>query len=158
VRDDVLKYELPLHLEGVVVNALVRHAGPAVLVVDRAVDVGIPDAARRGGEALGLAVAQAGDGGAVGAVNVQGEQVVAIDAGGPGGVEVEDGAVVQLEGRVGGVVGGALVFLAGFVPTLGDVGGAEAGEALDVAEEVLDVILPVADHVHDDAAVVFLAV
>src|SRR5664279_3326571 len=50
------------------------------------------------------------------------------------------------------------VWLAGLVPAGGDVRGAEAGEALDATEKILDDVLPVAEHVDDDAAVVLLAV
>src|SRR5690606_9539266 len=119
---DVAEEQLPLDLERIVVNALVRHADPAVLVFDRAVDVGVPDAARRGGDGLGFAIAQTGDGGAVGAVYVQGQQVVAIHAGGPRGIEVADHAVGEFERRVSRVVRRAFVGLAGFIPTLRDVG------------------------------------
>jgi hypothetical protein len=38
------------------------------------------------------------------------------------------------------------------------VGGAEATDALDVAEQVVDDVAPVAEHVDDDAAAVLLAV
>ena len=69
-----------------------------------------------------------------------------------------DHAVGQLERRVGRVVGRALVRLALLVPTLRDMRGSEAVERLDVAEEVLDHVLPVAKHVHNDAAVLLFAV
>src|SRR5690606_35259160 len=133
--------QLPLDLERVVVNALVRNAHPAVLVFDRAVHVRIPNATRRGGDGLGFAIAQAGDSGAVRAVNVQRQQVVAVNAGRPRGVEVADHAIGQLKRRVSGVVRGALVGLAVLIPALRDVGRAQAGETLDVTEEILDHIL-----------------
>ncbi len=69
-----------------------------------------------------------------------------------------DDAVVQLEGGVGRVVGGALVCLAVLVDPLRDVDRAEAGERLHAAEEVVDDVAPVAEHVDDDAAAVFLPV
>ena len=65
---------------------------------------------------------------------------------------------VQLERGVGGVVGGAGVGLALLVPALLDVGRAQAGDGSALAEEVVQHVAPVAEHVHDDAAAVFLAV
>ncbi len=69
-----------------------------------------------------------------------------------------DDAVLQFERRVGRVVGGGLVALPGLVPALGDVGGAEAGDGLHLAEETVEDVAPVAEHVDDDAAAVGLAV
>ena len=69
-----------------------------------------------------------------------------------------DDAAVELEGGVGGIVGGGLVALAGLVDALGDVRGAEAGDGFHVAEDVVEHVAPVAEHVEDDAAAVFGAV
>src|SRR6185312_13756262 len=40
----------------------------------------------------------------------------------------------------------------------GDIGCAEAGDALDLAEEIVEDVAPVADHVEDDAAAVLAAI
>ena len=69
-----------------------------------------------------------------------------------------DDVAVELEGGVGGIVGGGLVALAVLVDALGDVRGAEAGDGLDVAEGVVEHVAPVAEHVEDDAAAVLGAV
>src|SRR6185503_6872946 len=103
--------KLPLHLEGVVV-VLARHFLPARVEVERLRDVGVPDRARRVLPGLRTAAAQAGDRGAVGAIDVQRQQVVAAYTGGPRAVEVRDHALLEPEGRVRGVVRGRLVLLA----------------------------------------------
>ena len=56
------------------------------------------------------------------------------------------------------VVGGALVRFARFVPTLLHVRRTEARNGLHFAEDVVEHITPVAKHVHDDPAIIFLAV
>ncbi len=67
-------------------------------------------------------------------------------------------AVLEFERGVGAVVGGAFVGLAFLVDALGNVRGREARDALHVAEEVVDDVAPVAEHIDDHAAAVFLAV
>ena len=71
---------------------------------------------------------------------------------------MRDHAARELERRIGGVVDVGLVGLAVLVPALGDMGRAEAGDALDLAEQVVEHVAPVAQHVEDDAAAVLLAV
>src|SRR5690606_5075400 len=58
----------------------------------------------------------------------------------------------------GCIVGGGLVAIALLVDPLGDVGRAQAQDRLDFAEQVLDYVMPVWEHVDDDAAAVFLPV
>ncbi len=106
VEGDVAEEEFPLDLEGVVVGFLLGDFGPAIEEGDGLGDVGVPGGAGGVAVVLGPAFAQgAGDGAAVGAVDLEGEQVVAADADGPRGVEVGDDAAVELEGGVGGIVG-----------------------------------------------------
>ncbi len=71
---------------------------------------------------------------------------------------MRDDAAIEFEGRVSGIVGGALVRLAGFVPALGDMRGAETGHGFHFAEEVIEHVAPVAEHIDDDAAAILLAV
>ena len=149
---------LPLHLEGVLVVLLLGELLPAGVEIDGLRDVGVPDRPRRGAVGLDPDVAQPGHGGARGAVHLHGQQVVAPHARAPGGVEVADHAVGQLEGRVGGIVGGAGVGAARLVDAAGDVRRAEAADGLDGAEEVVDEVAPVAEHVEDDAAALLAAV
>jgi hypothetical protein len=104
------------------------------------------------------AVAQAGDGAAVGAVDLHREQVVAAHADGPGAVELADDAVLAVRRWRRRSRRRCLVFFAALIHALRDVRGAQAGDGLDVAEEVVDHVAPVAEHVDDDAAAVLLAV
>src|SRR5207237_566022 len=62
------------------------------------------------------------------------------------------------EGGGRGVVRGGLVLLAVLVPAEGNVGGAEPAHRLHLAEEVVEHVAPVAQHVENDAAAVLLAV
>ena len=67
-------------------------------------------------------------------------------------------AIFEFEGGVGGVVSGAFVRLSLLIDAFGDVGGSETGDGLYFAEEVVEDVAPMAEHVDDDAAVVFLAI
>src|SRR6185436_11923477 len=84
--------------------------------------------------------------------------IVAPNARGPGRVEVGDRATLELERRVGRVVRRRLVLLAVFVPAIRNMGRAEAGHRLHFAEQVVEHVAPVAQHVEDDPAPVLLAV
>ena len=44
------------------------------------------------------------------------------------------------------------------VPALGDASSAEAAHRFHIAEEMVEYVAPVAEHVHDDAAAILLAV
>ena len=79
IFDDVSQEEFPLDLEGVLVCWLARDGDPIVEVVERAVDIGIPDWPRGGFVRLDPALAQAGDGGPARAVDLHCEKVVAAD-------------------------------------------------------------------------------
>ena len=80
VDGDVFEEHFPLDLEGVVEIELVWDFGPVRVVVDGRIDVGIPDRAWGYGLVLCPAFAEADDGGALGAIDLHGEQVVAADA------------------------------------------------------------------------------
>src|SRR5262249_17678273 len=67
-------------------------------------------------------------------------------------------AVRELERSISGVVHIGLVGLAVLVPALGNVGGAEAGHAFHLAEQIVEHVAPMAEHVEDDAAAVLLAI
>src|SRR6478736_3440024 len=64
----------------------------------------------------------------------------------------------QAKCRIGGIVCGGLVLLAVLVPAVRNMGGAEAAHRLDLAEQVVEHVAPVAQHVEDDAAAILLAV
>lgn len=80
VLHDMLEEELPLHLEGVVVGVVGGDTGPAILVINRAVDVGIPDAARCGGMRLCFAITESCNGASLGSINLEGQQILTVDA------------------------------------------------------------------------------
>src|SRR2546426_4334413 len=71
---------------------------------------------------------------------------------------MRDRAAGELEGRVRGVIGSGLVLLAVLVPAERDVRRAEAAHRLHLAEEVVEHVAPVAQHVQDNSAAVLLAV
>lgn len=158
VFDHMAKEHFPLHLEGVVEGLVIRHARPALGVLDGRVYIRVPGWSRRLALVLRNAIAETGYGAALGAVDLDRQEVVATHADSPGRVEVDHDAVLELEGSVRRVVGRALVRFALLIDTLLDVGRARASQRVNVAEQVLDHVLPVAQHVADDAAVVFLAV
>ena len=64
----------------------------------------------------------------------------------------------ELEHAVGGVIGSALVGFAGLVDALWNVRGAGATDRLHRAKGVVENVAPMAVHVENDSAVVFLSV
>ena len=130
--------------------------------VHRLLEVGVPDRARRRDLRLHAAVVQSGDRRAVGAVDLEGDEVVAPHARRPRHVELADHGLalvaLQLHGRIGGVVGGRGVGPAVLVPALRDVRRAEARDRLHLAEQVVEHIAPVAHHVEDHPAAFLAAV
>ena len=73
-------------------------------------------------------------------------------------MDLGDDAPLQLEGGVGGIVRRCLVGGVGLVPALRDMDGAETADAFHRAEQVVEDVAPMAEHVEDDAAAIFLAV
>src|SRR6478735_11451898 len=92
------------------------------------------------------------------AVDLEGDEIVAVDPRHPAHVDMRDHAALEAEGGVGGVIGGRGVLLALLIKTFGNVSRAEAGDAFDLAEEIVEHVTPVADHVENDAAAVLAAV
>src|ERR1043166_741744 len=137
---------------------MMRHLLPAVEEADRAVDIGIPCRARRCAVWLHPAVTQTHNGTAFRAVDLQRQQIVAPHAHTPRGVEVRDDAAVQLERRIRGIVGGAIVRFPSFVPALRNVRSAEARDGLDLVEQIVEHIPEMTEHVDDDATAVLLAI
>src|ERR1041384_383962 len=80
---DVLEKELPLHFERIVVIAL-RHFPPIFVEVDRLGYIGIPDRLGRLRVRLGEAAPKPGYRTALGAVHLDGKQVIAANAHIPG--------------------------------------------------------------------------
>src|SRR5215510_11964554 len=99
------KKELPLILERVVELFVVGDAPPVFKEVEWIGDVGIPDRTRRVYPMLRLASAQPGDRAAVGAVDLNGEELVTIHPNGPRGVELCDDVAGELERAIGRIVG-----------------------------------------------------
>ena len=121
-------------------------------------EVGVPDRLRRGVAGLDAAAEQARDGAAVRAVDLELDELLAVDAHGPAGVDLRDHAAVELEDPVGGVVRGRGVGGARLVDAGGDVGDGPGVHRLDPSEEVLQHVVPVREHVDDDPAAVLGAV
>ena len=87
--------------------------------IDRLRHVGIPHGLRRGGARLDPAVGEAGDRGAERAVDVERHEIVAAHARAPRAVDLrDDAAAVELERRVGGVVGRGADTACPLVPAL----------------------------------------
>ena len=149
---------LPLGLEAVVVDAEARHLLPRLEELDRLRHVRIPHRPRRVDPRLAPALLQARHRRAVRAVDMERHEIVAPHPRAPGHVDVRDHAALELEGRIGGVVDVVGVGLAVLVPALRDMRRAEAGDALDIAEQVVEHVAPVAHHVEDDAAALRLLV
>ena len=127
-------------------------------MVDRARDVRVPDRHRRRRGGLDPALAQAGDRAAGGAVDLQLEQLVAVDAHAPRRVHLHDRPVLDLERGVGRVLGGDRVRVALLVGPLRDVDRPERRHGAHRPEQVVEHVAPVAEHVDDDPAAVLLAV
>src|SRR6185437_4155067 len=81
-----------------------------------------------------------------------------IDPRHPAHVDMRDHPALESERGVGGVISGRRVLLALLVETFEDIGGAEAGDALNLAKQIVEHVAPVADHVENDAAAVLAAV
>ncbi|GFJ91145.1 hypothetical protein Prum_047870 [Phytohabitans rumicis] len=103
---------------------------------------------------LDAAVAQPGDRAALGAVDLELDQLVTVDPDGPRGVDLGDDPALDLEDPVRGVVGGRVVRLAGLVPALVDVVAHVRGDRGDLAEDLLQHVVPVREHVDRDPAAV----
>src|ERR1043166_1171988 len=71
---------------------------------------------------------------------------------------MRDDSSIEFKGRISGVISGAFVFFAFFIQTLLDVRRAKTGDGFHVAEKIVNDIAPVAEHIHDDATIVLLAV
>ena len=95
---------------------------------------------------------------AMSSVHLQRQKIVAANAHVPARVEVGDDAAFEFESRVGRIVRRALVGLPLLVHALGDMGRTEAAHGFHFAEEIVQHVAPVAEHIHDNAAIVFFAV
>ncbi|CAH1690697.1 hypothetical protein CHELA40_50002 [Chelatococcus asaccharovorans] len=154
VADEIL----PLGLEAIVVDLVVRHLVPLVREFHGLRLIGVPHRPRGVHAVLGEAARETGHGRAMRAVDLESDEIVALHAHGPGGVDLGDDAALELEGRIGGVVGIGGIGLSVLADTRRDVGGAKAGDGFDLAEEIVEDVAPVAEHVEDDAAAIALAI
>src|SRR5215470_2057255 len=67
----------------------------------------------------------------------------------PGRVHVRDHIILKLEGGVGGIIGIGIVGLAVLVHPLRDMRRAKAAYGLHPAEEIVEDITPVAEHIEN---------
>ena len=152
----MLQEQLPLRLERVV-RALPRgDVQPAVAKPQRVGQIGIPDGPRCIHPGLGLALAQARDRAARGAIHLQHEQLVPVDADGPRRVDLRDDAARELERRIGRVFGRTRIRVPALVDTLGNMRCAHTGDGAHRSNDLVEHVAPVAEHIDDDAAT-FLA-
>lgn len=83
VENEVAKKEFPLDFESVIVGLLIGDFGPALKEVDGLRNVGVPGRTGRVAVVLNPDSAEAADGGAFFAINLNGEEVVTAHAGHP---------------------------------------------------------------------------
>src|SRR5699024_10023703 len=104
------------------------------------------------------ATAQARDGRAMRAVHLELHELVTVDTHRTGGVDLSDDVLTtrtgDLEDSVSCVVGRGAVLLALLVPAGGDVGDGLGGHGLHRAEDALEYVVPVAEHVGGHPAAV----
>ena len=94
----------------------------------------------------------------MGAVDLESDQIVAAHAHVPRRIDVGDDAAFKLERGISGVVGVRIVRLAVFVHALWNVRCAQAIHRLHFAEQIVEHVAPVTEHIEDDAAAFGLAV
>src|SRR5699024_3906700 len=92
------------------------------------------------------------------AVHLELHELVTVNAHCPGGVDLGDDVLTtrtgDLEDSVSCVVGRGAVLLALLVPAGGDVGDGLGGHGLHRAEDALEYVVPVAEHIGGHAAAV----
>src|SRR5438552_380421 len=71
---------------------------------------------------------------------------------------MRDDAAVQLERRIRGIVGRAIVRFPPFVPALRNVRSAETRDGFDLAEQIVEHIPEMTEHVDNDPAAIFLTI
>src|SRR5262245_45545380 len=101
---------------------------------------------------LGPAPGQAGNRRTVRAIDLERDQFVAPRSYAPGRIHVRDHAILKPEGRISRIVCIGIVDLSVLVYSLRNVSGAETGHCLHLAEQIVEDITPVAEHIEDDAA------
>src|ERR1700704_3484848 len=106
---DVADEHFPLLLKAVVVRAVLRDLLPVGVKIVGTFLVGIPHRPRRRLAGLNDAVGKPGYRRAVGAVDLEGDEIVAIDPRHPGHVDMRDDAALEPEGRIGGIISRRLV-------------------------------------------------
>src|SRR5690606_23193515 len=154
----MLEETLPLYLKGIVVIFLLRHFGPTVEEVYRLRNVGTPYRLRRIAIMLDIAFSQPRYCRTFGAIYLQGQQVVPSHPYRPGRIEMRNDIPFQLESSICRIIGGAFVGLTLLINPFFDMGRAKTGHCLHFAKNIVQYIAPMAQHVHDDPSVIFLAV
>src|SRR5262249_36119982 len=91
-------------------------------------------------------------------VDLQRQQIVTPHAHAPRAVEVSDDAALKLQRGVCRVLCGGLVLPVCFVPALAEMDRSKASDGLYFAEQVVEHVAPVEQHVEDNSAAFFPAV
>src|ERR1700675_4984361 len=86
------------------------------------------------------------------------DYVVPLHPRSPGRIDLRDDAALELESRIGRIVGIGVIGLSSFIDAFIDVSGAAAAHRLDLAEEIVEYVAPVRQHVENDSPTVGLAV
>src|SRR5258708_39002061 len=155
---DVFQEELPLGFEAVVKRLIVGTVLPVLSKLEGVFDIRVPDWTWRIHAVLRPAFPQAGYGAAQRAVHLQAEEFIAVDAKRPGGVDLRDDTAVELKCTVGRVVCCALIGFSLLVYPLGDRRATKTLHRAHPAEGVVQNIAPMAEHIHDDAAIILLTI
>src|SRR5690554_6746881 len=150
--------QFPLYLKGIVKNLLFGNLGPAVKKVNGLYNIRIPDRLRRIAIMLNVTFPQSGHGRSFCPIHLQGQEIVPSYPYRPRGVKMGHNIPFQFEGGISVIVGGTLISLALLVHAFLDMGSTKTGNCLYFSENIVQNISPMAKHIYDNSAIVFLTV
>lgn len=145
---------LPLCAETIAVEFGVWHVLPAAVEINGIWLVWIPHRLRCIDPMLRYTRGKACHCLAQWAVHLKGHEIITPYPRTPGGVDLYYHAIVEFKRCVGGIIGVSHTGLSCLVPAFRNVSGTETGGRSEIAEEVVDDIAPVTQHVQDDATAI----
>src|SRR5690606_27645612 len=86
------------------------------------------------------------------------QEIVSSDPHGPGGIEVRYDTAFKFKCRIRGVVSRTLIAITLFIDSLGNMGSAETRYGLHFSKNVIQHVSPMAKHVDNNSAIIFLSV